>query len=213
MKRYTSFALGEIYHICNKSISNYKIFRKEEYSRRFLDICSFYNLEEKYKYSDYLRKEKTSLFPNLLQLSSPKYTVLSYCLMPDHYHILIQASKDTNISKYIGTIENSYTRFYNLRNNRKGPLWQSSFRCVRIQSNEQLLHVIRYIHLNPVTANLATNPRDWEFSSHALYLQHTILNSIPYISIKSVENFEAFVLNNADYQKRLRVIKSALRDY
>ena len=100
-----------------------------------------------------------------------------------------------------------------MRNLRKGPLWQSAFRCARIVSNEQLLHVVRYIHLNPVTSNLVTNPRQWLYSSHNLYLQQPILNKAKIISIKTVKKFEQFILNNIDHQKRLRVIKSALRDY
>lgn len=213
MKRHTIFALGEIYHICNKSISNYEIFRKEEFSQRFLDICAYYDEVRTSKYSDYLRKEKIFNYKNLIQLAHPQFTFLAYCVMPDHYHLLIKASLSADISTYIGTVENSYTRFYNMRNNRKGPLWQSAFRCTRITSNEQLLHVIRYIHLNPTTASLVVDSRYWDFSSHRLYLQQDILDSIKAVSLKSVSRYEKFILDNQDYQKRLRVIKSALRDY
>lgn len=213
MKRYTIFALGEIYHICNKSISNYEIFRKEESSQRFLDICAYYNQEKKSKYSDYLRKEKIFNYKNLIQLAHPQFAFLAYCIMPDHYHLLIKASLSMDISTYIGTVENSYSRFFNIRNNRKGPLWQSAFKCTRIISNEQLLHVIRYIHLNPTTANLVSDPRYWNNSSHKLYIQQSILNTIKLVSIKSTKKYEKFIFDNLDYQKRLRVIKSALRDY
>lgn len=213
MKRHIIFALGEIYHICNKSISNYEIYRKEEFSQRFLDICAYYNEERKRRYSDFLRKEKVFNYKNIIQLINPQFSFLAYCIMPDHYHILIQTLLNVDISTYVGKVENSYTRFYNLRNNRKGPLWQSSFRCSRITSNEQLLHVIRYIHLNPVTNGLISNPRDWKYSSHSLYLQEAVLDSVKLVSIKSVKKFEKFILDNEDYQKRLRVIKSVLKDY
>ncbi len=213
MKRFTTFALGEIYHICNKSISNYEIFRKEELSQRFLDVCGYYNQEDPISYSVYIRKKKIFAYSNLIQLEKPQFRIIAYCAMPDHYHLLLQASLSIKISEYIGKVENSYTRFYNMRNNRKGPLWQSAFRCTRIISNEQLLHVIRYIHLNPVTAELVSNPLYWNFSSHKYYLKQSILDSIKIVSIKSVSMYEKFVLDNKDYQKRLRVIKSALRDY
>jgi len=213
MKRHTIFALGEIYHICNKSISNYEIFRNEVLFQRFLDICAYYNQESKIKYSDYLRKKKVYYYKNLIQLASPQYKFLAYCIMPDHYHILIKTSFESNISAYIGKVENSYSRFYNLRNNRKGPLWQSSFRCTRIVSNEQLLHVIRYIHLNPTTAGLIEDPQDWIYSSHRFYLQQPILDSLKPMSIKSVRTYKKFILDNKDYQKRLRVIKRVLQDY
>jgi len=152
-------------------------------------------------------------YGNLIELLTPQFKIIAYCIMPDHYHLLVQATLSSEISNYISKIENSYTRFYNMRNLRKGPLWQSAFRCARIVSNEQLLHVVRYIHLNPVTSNLVTNPRQWLYSSHNLYLQQPILNKAKIISIKTVKKFEQFILNNIDHQKRLRVIKSALRDY
>jgi putative transposase len=213
VKRDTIFALGEIYHICNKSISNYEIFRKEESSQRFLDICGYYNQSDPIPYSFFIRKKKIFVYANLVQLVSPLFKIIAYCIMPDHYHLLLQASLSQNISQFIGRIENSYTRYYNLGNLRKGPLWQSAFRCTRIISNEQLLHVIRYIHLNPTTANLVSDPRYWNNSSHKFYMQQNILDSIKLVSIKSTKKYEKFIFDNKDYQKRLRVIKSALRDY
>lgn len=213
MKRHTIFSLGEVYHICNKSISNYEIFRKEELSQRFLDICGYYNQLDPIPYSFYIRKKKIFEYANLLQLTSPLFKIIAYCVMPDHYHLLLQAALSQNISQFIGRIENSYTRYYNLNNLRKGPLWQSAFRCTRIVSHEQLLHVIRYIHLNPTTANLASHPGHWDHSSHRFYMQQNILDSIKLVSIKSIKKYEKFILDNLDYQKRLRVIKSLLRDY
>lgn len=213
MKRLITFSLGEIYHICNKSIASYSVFRKEEYSQRFLDICAYYNQEQLCSYSTYLRMKKIFTYSNLVQLIHPQFTIVAYCIMPDHYHLLLTASISARVSAYIGKIENSYSRFYNVRNNRKGPLWQSAFRATRIISNEQLLHVTRYIHLNPVTANLVADPHYWTFSSYKLYMQQTILDTIRTISIKSSRAYEKFTLNNIDYQKRLKSIRSQLRDY
>jgi len=86
--------------------------------------------------------------------------------MPDHYHFLLKIIKDNSFSKFIGDVENSFTRYFNIKFDWKGPLWQNSFKAVEIRSNEQLLHVSRYIHLNPTTSRLVDSPEDWIFSSY-----------------------------------------------
>jgi putative transposase len=86
--------------------------------------------------------------------------------MPDHYHLLLKILKNKYLSKYISDVENSFTRYFNIRFKRKGPLWQTSFKAVRIKNDQQLLHVSRYIHLNPITANLVNRSEDWKFSSY-----------------------------------------------
>lgn len=212
MKRKLTFTIGEIYHICNKSISSYSIFRKESYSERFLDCLAYYDGEPKISFSKYVRLRRVFQYRNIIQLGDPPFKILAYCIMPDHYHLLLSPEKSANISNYIGTVENSYTRFYNTKNNRRGPLWQSRFRCVRIVNNEQLLHVSRYIHLNPVTADLVKEPQNWEFSSYKFYLNQSVLDGIRPISIRTSEAYERFVLDNKDYQRKLKWIKRQMKD-
>lgn len=212
MKRALSFAIGEIYHICNKSISSYSIFRKESYSERFLDSLAYYDGIPKTSFSKHMRLKNIFQYKNVIQLCDPLFKILAYCIMPDHYHLLLSPLKSSDVSHFIGTVENSYTRFYNTKNNRCGPLWQSRFRCVRIVNNEQLLHVSRYIHLNPVTADLVKEPQYWEFSSYKLYLKQPILDEIQSISIRTSEGYERFVMDNKDYQKKLRWIKRQMKD-
>lgn len=212
MKRALSFAIGEIYHICNKSISSYAIFRKQNYVTRFLDSLAYYNGESKISFSSYIRSKTVFQYRNIIQLDDPGFKIFAYCIMPDHYHLLLSPQKSVYVSHFIGTIENSYTRFYNMKNNRRGPLWQSRFRCVRIVNNEQLLHVSRYIHLNPVTAELVKEPQYWEFSSYKLYLKQHVLDAIRPISIRTSEAYERFVMDNKDYQKKLKWIKKQMKD-
>lgn len=212
MKRTVSFTIGEIYHICNKSISSYPIFRNENYSRRFLDTLAYYNCEPNTSFSNNRRYKTVFQYRNVIQLKHPTFKILAYCIMPDHYHLLLSLEKCTNVSHFIGTVENSYTRFYNIKNNRRGPLWQSRFRCIHIVNNEQLLHVSRYIHLNPVTAGLVNDPQYWEFSSYKFYMQQSILNTLGSISIRSSKKYEKFVMDNKDYQKKLKLIKRQMRD-
>lgn len=204
---------GEIYHICNKSISNYQIFSKDYNCQRFTELLDYYNhIKVPYKYSVAVQlhkyKYQNILYPRIDQIVK----IISYCIMPDHYHLLLKIINSTLFSRFINNIENSYTRFFNLKNHRKGPLWQSRFRDVQIKTNEQLLHVKRYIHLNPVTNYLVNKPIEWRFSSYQDYITDTkVLSGImKEISIKDIDTFKKFTEDQIDYQRQLKKIKKLL---
>jgi len=132
--------------------------------------------------------------------------------MPDHYHFLLKIIKDGSFSKFIGDVENSFTRYFNIKFDRKGPLWQNSFKAVEIRSNEQLLHVSRYIHLNPTTSRLVERPEDWIFSSYKDFItDKKLLNDfMKEISINDITDYKKFVENNIEYQRDLKRIKKFL---
>lgn len=99
-------------------------------------------------------------------------------------------------------------------NEKKGPLWQSSFKAVRIVSNVQLLHVSRYIHLNPTSKCLVNKPEDWQFSSYKDYVSNDIFfkKTFKEISISNTKSYMKFVEDQQDYQKKLKQIKNLLLD-
>ena len=86
---------------------------------------------------------------NLAKTSSPLVTFVSYVLMPNHFHLLVQQLTDDGISRLMKLLSDSYTRYFNTKNERVGPLLQGQFKAVRVESDEQLLHLSPYIHLNP----------------------------------------------------------------
>lgn len=202
------------YHVFNKSIANFGIFSKSENGLRFIDTLDYYNsLKIKLSLSVYLRKN--SLNTNLL---IPKDNLIakliSYCIMPDHYHLLVKIIHAGKFSKYINNIEDSFSRYFNIKNNRKGPLWQSRFKSVIIESNEHLLHVSRYVHLNPSTNYLVDNPEDWNLSSYKDFISNEkyLKEYVKEISIDSCLDYKKFVENNKDYQRKLKHIKKLMID-
>jgi len=130
--------------------------------------------------------------------------------MPTHIHLLLKQKQDFGISRYINRCLNSYTRYFNIKHKRKGPLWESRFKSSAITSNEIFTHITRYIHLNPVTAGLAGSPADWDFSSYSEYLSE---NTTPIIcELEGLwdiipRNYKQFVIEQASYQKELSLIK------
>lgn len=180
---------------------------------RFLEVVDYYNdTSVKKCFSDYINLHKKYEYKNLLLIKKSAFVkYIGYCIMQDHYHILIKIEQDNLLSTYVSKFENSFSRYFNLKYNRKGPLWQSRFRAVRITSNEQLLHVTRYIHINPTTANYVNKPEEWKFSSYNSYIgSPSYLKHLPEISIRSPKKYKMFVENNIDYQRTLRKIKKIL---
>lgn len=206
-----SFYKGDIYHICNRSISNYQIFRNDTLASHFLTTLNYYNsTAQKICLSKALKGH--SILPHILRRRQENIMfVIAYSIMPDHYHILIKIRSEKLISKYINDVQNSYTRYYNKMNKRKGPLWQNRFRAIYIEDNSTLLHVQRYIHLNATTANLANHPEEWKWSSYADYISDpTVLKMNTEISISSVMQFKQFTEDQIDYQKTIKGIRLSL---
>ncbi len=201
----------EIYHVFNKSISNYGIFKVETNCHRFLSILDYYNSKNcPYSFSTHLFLKRKYELNNLLY---PKkdgiIKFLSYCIMPDHYHLIVKILNHNNFIHYMNNVGNSYSRYFNIKINRKGPLWQSDYKIKRITNDRLLLHVSRYVHLNPSTSGLVDDPKKWKFSSYNDFISNKlILNKyISEISISSRVQYKKFVENNIDYQRKLKTIK------
>lgn len=206
------FHSGEIYHVFNKSIANFAIFGSNQNKKRFIETIDYYNNKFLLEcFSEALRRKKY-FYNNLLdKKENSLIKIISFCVMPDHYHLLVKMLEDEIFSKYINDIENSYTRYFNNKIKRKGPLWQSQFKSVKINGNEQLLHVLRYVNLNPTTSSLVNRPEDWEFSSYRDLIKDK-LKEIPEISIQNKKSLIRFVSDQIDYQKKLKEIKKQLID-
>jgi len=114
----------------------------------------------------------------------------------------------------MSNVWNSYTRYFNIKRKRVGPVFQGVFKAVRIQDDNQFLHVQRYIHLNPYSSFLVKN---WEelakypYSSLSEYLdigEKNVCNKeLTKGFFKSVEDYKKFVFNQADYQRSLEKVK------
>jgi putative transposase len=95
--------------------------------------------------------------------------IIAYCLMPNHYHLLLCPTLDS-LSRQLQLFTLSYTKAINKRYNRVGSLFQGRFKGAYIDHDGYLLHLSRYIHLNPVTAGLVKRAEDWEFSSYREFI-------------------------------------------
>jgi putative transposase len=95
-----------------------------------------------------------------------EFSIISYCLMPNHYHLLLLQKTDISFSQISNKIWYVYTCYYNKKYNRKGTLFSNKLQHIWVSNENYLLKLCAYIHLNPVNANLATNPSKWKWSNY-----------------------------------------------
>jgi len=99
-------------------------------------------------------------------LSKHDVTIIVYCLMPNHYHFILRQNAEDDIANFIRDVFNPYVQAVNIQQHRKGTLFEGRFKHILIEKDEHILHLCRYIHLNPVKARLVSSPEFWLFSNY-----------------------------------------------
>lgn len=208
--RKTVLATGEIYHIFNRSLRHTPLFNDKREYDLFLNALAYYlQAIPPAKFS--LFRKQSQKYP--LDLSKTLVKVLAYCVMPNHFHLLLKQNEENGIRVFLHRLTSSYGRYFNIKYDQKGPVFESRFKAVRMENDEQLIHVSRYIHLNPVTSYLVKDPRGYPYSSYKTYLGEErskfvdpseIMNGI------SFGGYEKFVLDQKDYQRELKKIEHVL---
>jgi len=209
--RKESLVSGEIYHVFSKSIADFKVFNSDkDYSRMMETIVFYMRAVTPCRFSEYIENAK-----NKEDIRNPLgqeclVDIIAYCLMPTHFHLVLKQLKDGGISRFINLALKSYSKYFNLSHSRKGPLWEGRFKNVLVKTDEQLLHLTRYVHLNPVTAFLVSRPEDWKYSSYVEYIGRAEERQFcKYSSILDIDSprYRKFVNDRIDYQRGLAKIK------
>jgi len=219
--RKNSLVVNEVHHVFNKSIAEFKIFNNDSYFSRMTNVIRYYQREKpEVKFSDFIRsakvkqKEEHYHIDDTFSKKDKLVEIIAYCIMPTHIHLILKQLKEKGISIFMNNILNSYTRYFNTRHKRKGPLWEGRFKSVLVESDEQLLHLTRYIHLNPVTAHLVERPEEWSFCSYKNYLLEVNKrdNICKFDDIMEIEpgSYRKFVEDRISYQRELAAIKNLL---
>ncbi|MHB1050113.1 MAG: transposase [Bacteroidota bacterium] len=146
MSRKTAYiaAEGEYFHVYNRGVNRNQIFFSARNYRYFLE-----------RMSNGLNKSSVS--------------IIAYCLMPNHFHFILFQQRPSGISDFIKSICDGYSKAINKDQERSGHLFEGKYKIKLIDSDEYLLHLSRYIHLNPVRAHLTTTAEAWEYSSAGVY--------------------------------------------
>lgn len=214
--RKTPLVNGEYYHIFNRGVARQPTFNLKKDYQRFLLCLSYYRFADiPCRLSRFLQihvEEREQILKELQKTNKQKVEIIAFCLMPNHFHILIKQFEDNGISMFLRQITDSYTRYFNTKNDRNGPIFQGAFKAVHVQTTEQLLHLSRYIHINPLASFVIRDSElfSYPWSSITNYLSKNIGFVSPEIvlnNFKDPKSYKAFLLDQVEYAKELERIK------
>jgi REP element-mobilizing transposase RayT len=141
----TIFLADETYHLYNRGV----------------DRAAIFFTRDNYLYFMRLLEAKAS---------RDSIRIVAFCLMPNHFHILVSPDGDHVVSRFIGSVLGAYAQGLNVARKRVGPLFQGRTKSIHVSRDDYLAHVARYIHLNPVAAGLVARPQDWPYSNYGKIL-------------------------------------------
>lgn len=207
-----NFVEGGFYHVFNRGVEKREIFLDEQDYRIFLYYLVAYlqPLKE-------ILKKYPNFPPRLYNKNlSSKIDLLCFCLMPNHFHLLVSQSINDGVSKFLKQLTNAYTQYFNQKYRRVGCLFQGRFKAVTIENDEQLIHVSRYIHLNPLIDNLVENPRFYKWSSFQEYVENLNFSlckkNLIFSYFKTPYKYEEFIQDQAEYLKNSMNLSRVLID-
>lgn len=152
-------AAERFYHVYARGNSKRQIFKDEQ------DFLTFLRLLERYLSPKESKNKYGVSYPNFYN----KVELVAYCLLPNHFHLLIYQYHPKALTSFMQSIMTSYSRYFNKKHKRSGPVWESRYRASLISDDSYLQHITRYIHLNP------RQWKDYEYSSLPYYLQQDTL--------------------------------------
>lgn len=204
---------GEYYHIYNRGIYRQPIFLSSlDYQKALLTLI-YYQFQKVPMKLSYLlaqpKERKNEIFGSLTKMPK-QITVIAFCLMPNHFHFLVRQELEKGLSKWMGNFQNSYTKSFNARHKQNNAILNRQFKSVFIETQEQLLHLTRYIHLNPYSAGIISKEQIFTYpwsSAQEYATGHFTYSDPTAILDMNIDKYREFVLNNADYQKHFERIK------
>ena len=152
------FVEDEIYHVYNRGVEKRDVFMEDKDYFRFIhDLFEFNDVESASNLTFYFNSKTMHNEPQQLKNKrNPRkllVEILAFCLMPNHFHILLKQKKENGIVRFMQKMGVGYTNYFNEKNKRVGPLFQGKFKAVLTKTDAHMLHLPFYIHANPLSLN------------------------------------------------------------
>ena len=193
MSRNFTFAPGEYYHCYSRGTEKRKIFLNKKDYERFIALLFVCNSIKTIHLSDFSKKTFGELFE--IERGGSLVEIGAYCLMPNHFHLLLHEKQEGGISLFMQKVMTAYTMYFNKKNERTGSLFESRFKAEHANNDRYLKYLFSYIHLNPIklinskwkesgfknTKKMKSFLEDYGYSSYLDYsgnnrLQNVIIN-------------------------------------
>lgn len=208
--RKLTFSKDEYYHLYSRGVDKRAIFLNEDDKRRFMRLLYLCNSHDPVVYR-FIKNKKLEEIPR----TKPLVAIGAYCLMPNHFHLLIKETEEGGIVKFMSKLLTAYSSYFNKKYERTGSLFSSEFKSSHLDSDEYLRYMFAYIHLNPLklfdpewkhrkinTEKAQDFINGYIFSSHSDYLH--------------IERDEKYILELSvfpDYFKDSRDFESQMYDW
>jgi len=144
--RKTTFVPKEFYHIYNRGNSKQKVFHDKEDHLRFISLLYACNSANNFKIDNLGKAES----PYDFERDELLVNIGAYCLMPNHFHILITQTEKGDIAKFMQKLGTAYVMYYNQKYKRTGSLFEGKFKAEHADNDPYLKYLFSYIHLNPI---------------------------------------------------------------
>jgi putative transposase len=170
---YKDFVPDNYYHIFNRGNAKMNIFLDEEDYKFFMLRLEENLFPERFKKTiTHLGKGRRAPSVKLGKyirrlLPSGSFSLVCYCLMPNHFHLLIRQNYKVKISALMLRVCGSYAKYFNKKYDRVGSIFQDQFKAVLVGKNNYLLWLSAYIHKNPEVGKFVSDPKKWKWSSYS----------------------------------------------
>jgi len=145
-QRSISFTTGEFYHVYNRGNSKQVIFKDDDDYKRFQLLLKVSNNTESLSI-DHRERTSNDLYQDPIE--EPLVAIAAYCLMPNHFHILLKPLVEDGVSQFMQKLGTGYVMYFNKKYERTGSLFEGKFKAVWVDSDRYLKYLYAYIHLNP----------------------------------------------------------------
>lgn len=197
------YGSGQYYHVYNRGVDKMDIFRSDENYQYFIYLLA------RSLGREVVKDKSGRAFNNYAELID----LCAYCLMPNHFHMLIYLKENDGITAFMRSVMTAYSGYFNKKYCRKGPLFQSTFLASRITNEGYFWHITRYIHLNPI--DIGADWRTYQYSSVAAYLgdDEPWLHSEHFVNTSNEKvAYSRFLADYTDMHNTLKLVKSELAE-
>lgn len=163
------YKANSFYHVYNRGAAKQKIYRDQEDYKTFLGYLKFYLTEFNLQGSTLQVKVAPS---KVLNNHAATVKMHGYCLMPNHFHLIIYQEKVDSMNRFMRSLATKYAMYFNLKHKRVGTLFETTYKAVRVETEDQLIYLSKYVHRNPVKLLPAgLNLAGFKYSSYGNYLR------------------------------------------
>ncbi len=143
------FEVGGVYHVMNRGYDKRKVYLDDADYLRFAKSLYYFNDEN---IVDFRKKKDNEGQALVVDERRPVVEILAFVLMPNHYHLILREIREGGVSSFMQKLGTAYTGYFNEKYKRKGVggIFQSRYKTVHVQDNQQLSTVFVYVHANPI---------------------------------------------------------------